>query len=72
MKNLIYALMVYPMTVMVQKNETFVIVPVVQEAIRTEPKLEPPKNNAQFDPNAIKLRIKSNEVTDKEVIKYSK
>ncbi|WP_150148219.1 hypothetical protein [Candidatus Enterovibrio escicola] len=61
MKVLIYALMSYPLTVMVQDNNGFVLVNKQQKTKQVVKKVEEKETSNQFNPNLIKLKIKVND-----------
>jgi len=60
MKVLMYALMTYPLTTMVQDNESFIIVTKQQQTKQVIEKVEENKPSTQFNPDLIKLKIKVN------------
>ncbi|EGQ8547925.1 hypothetical protein FG297_22695 [Vibrio alginolyticus] len=61
MKTLLYAMMIYPMTVMVQDNDSFKLV-LSKNIAKTEiEQVKPPKKVKKFDPKTIQIGIKVNE-----------
>ncbi|EPO2959869.1 hypothetical protein ACT7TO_002881 [Vibrio cholerae] len=61
MKVLMYALMSYPLTVMVQNNDGFILITKQQETKQVVEKVEKKEASNQFNPNLIKLKIKVND-----------
>ncbi|HGS5694457.1 TPA: hypothetical protein ACMDWD_003402 [Vibrio cholerae] len=61
MKVLMYALMSYPLTVMVQDNDEFILITKQQETKQVVEKVEKKETSNQFNPNLIKLKIKVND-----------
>ncbi|EPO2911732.1 TPA: hypothetical protein ACF3XO_004531 [Vibrio parahaemolyticus] len=61
MKVLMYALMSYPLTVMVQDNDGFILITKQQETKQVVEKVEKKETSNQFNPNLIKLKIKVND-----------
>ncbi|HHC7087279.1 TPA: hypothetical protein ACN376_003981 [Vibrio parahaemolyticus] len=61
MKTLLYAMMIYPMTVMVKDNDSFKLV-LSKNIAKTEiEQVKPPKKVKKFDPKTIQIGIKVNE-----------
>ncbi|EJG1091245.1 hypothetical protein ABWD88_003975 [Vibrio parahaemolyticus] len=61
MKTLLYAMMIYPMTVMVQDNDSFKVV-LSKNIVKTEiEQVKPPQKVKKFDPKTIQIGIKVNE-----------
>lgn len=61
MKVLMYALMTYPLTVMVKDNDGFILIDKQQEIKQAVEKVEKKETSNQFNPNLIKLKIKVND-----------
>lgn len=61
MKVLMYALMSYPLTVMAQDNDGFILITKQQETKQVVEKVEKKETSNQFNPNLIKLKIKVND-----------
>ncbi|MBF4374129.1 hypothetical protein [Vibrio anguillarum] len=61
MKVLMYALMSYPLTVMVQDNDGFILITKQQETKQVVEEVEKKETSNQFNPNLIKLKIKVND-----------
>ncbi|MDE1315505.1 hypothetical protein MEG05_15715 [Vibrio aestuarianus] len=61
MKVLMYALMSYQLTVMVQDNDGFILITKQQETKQVVEKVEKKETSNQFNPNLIKLKIKVND-----------